>query len=195
MPFPLCKACWAIPIRQTGAALVGPLYLEGGSRDARLLSVHEHVVLCLNARAAGRGVYLEPASVIRYSLEGRLRPSDLPYIALRWSDDWTARTLEASLAFGNNVDQARLTPARIRASLGDDVERLVADYHAMPWNLATHPALASESRFAHGERADLLLLRLANELDDHLDCSMAYCSGERRRMFDRPFKAGLAPKP
>lgn len=146
---------------ETGAALVGPLYLEGGSLDARihmaggiahiegrerdrhlkeghfhshasragvagqltrtptellefhcllvrtdvfhslgrldtrLLSVHEHVDLCLNVRAAGWSVYMEPASVVRYSFEGRLRPSDLPYIALRWSDDWTARTLEA----------------------------------------------------------------------------------------------------
>lgn len=89
---------------------------------------------------------------------------------------------EASLAFGNNVDQVRLTPARIRARVSEDVERLVAAYHAMPWNLDTLPALASESRSAHGERAEVLLLRLANELDDHLDCSMAYCSGERRRI-------------
>jgi hypothetical protein len=89
---------------------------------------------------------------------------------------------EASLAFGNNVDPVRLAPARIRSELGDGVERLVAAYRDMPWNLATLPALARESRSASGERADVLLLRLANELDDHLDCSMAYCAGERRRI-------------
>ena len=89
---------------------------------------------------------------------------------------------EASLAFGSNVDQVRLTPARIRSELGDGVERLVAAYRDTPWNLATFPALASESRSASGERADVLLLRLANELDDHLDCSMAYCSRERQRI-------------
>jgi hypothetical protein len=64
-----------------------------GRLDQRLLSVHEHVDLCLNVRSAGLSVYLEPAAVVRYSFEGPIRASDLPYIALRWSDDWTARTL------------------------------------------------------------------------------------------------------
>ena len=66
-----------------------------GKLDERLRSIHEHVDLCLNVRAAGGTVVFEPVSVIRYSFEGALRLSDLPYIALRWSDDWTASSLAA----------------------------------------------------------------------------------------------------
>lgn len=66
-----------------------------GKLDERLQSLHEHVDLCLNVRAAGGIVAFEPGAVVRYSFEGSLRLSDLPYIALRWSDEWNRSTLSA----------------------------------------------------------------------------------------------------
>jgi glycosyltransferase involved in cell wall biosynthesis len=69
------------------------VFLRLGKLDERLRSIHEHVDLCLNVRAAGGSLAFEPEAVVRYSFEGALRLSDLPYAALRWSDDWTASSL------------------------------------------------------------------------------------------------------
>lgn len=88
---------------------------------------------------------------------------------------------------GNNRGSARLAPHRIRAVVGEEVERYVADYNDLKWSLITIPALASEARSARGDRAGILKLKLANELDDHLDHSMAYCS-ESRREIDSAFE-------
>lgn len=104
-----------------------------GDLDERLLSMHEHVDVCLTVRAAGGTILFEPASVVRYSFDGPLRPADLPYIALRWSDDWNSRSIEAfkqkwalseddpSIAAGNRYGRRhrqmlleQIMPARLR---------------------------------------------------------------------------------
>jgi hypothetical protein len=87
---------------------------------------------------------------------------------------------------GNNQGTARLTPHRIRAVVGEEVERHVAAYNDTKWSLVTIPALANEARSVRGDRAGILLLKLANEVDDHIDHSMAYCS-ERRQEIDSAF--------
>ena len=50
----------------------------------------EHIDLSLMIREAGGTLWLEPQSIVTY-LTPRLRPSDLPYYVLRWSDDWNRR--------------------------------------------------------------------------------------------------------
>lgn len=89
---------------------------------------------------------------------------------------------EPFFAVGNNQGAARLSPARIRSAVGEEVERYVAAYAEMKWSLATMPALAVEARAVEGDRADVFLLKLANEVDDHLELTMAYCSDQRRRI-------------
>lgn len=64
-----------------------------GGLDPRLLNTPEHVDLCLSANAAGGGIQLEPAAKVTYVGPGPLRLYDLPYFLLRWSDDWTRRSL------------------------------------------------------------------------------------------------------
>ena len=56
--------------------------------DERMLSVNEHVDLCMKAREAGHGVYFEPCSVVTYVPAERLSLSDMRYFMLRWSERW-----------------------------------------------------------------------------------------------------------
>lgn len=65
-----------------------------GGLDESLLNTPEHVDLCLAVAAAGGGIQLEPAARVTYVGPGPLRLSDLPYFLLRWSDEWTRRSLE-----------------------------------------------------------------------------------------------------
>jgi GT2 family glycosyltransferase len=75
-------------VRRSALERLGPL-------DERLLSLHEHVDLCLAIRQAGGEVWFEPASVVTYVWPDRLRWSDLPFWCLRWSDRWNRSSLEA----------------------------------------------------------------------------------------------------
>ena len=59
-----------------------------GGLDENMLSTRENVDFCLALRQIGEQVYLEPRSRITYLPPDRLRFSDLPYFALRWSDLW-----------------------------------------------------------------------------------------------------------
>lgn len=63
----------------------------------------------------------------------------------------------------------------LREAVGEDVEALIWDYHCFSWyrneNLDVH--LTHLDRYDKGMR-QLLLIRLANELEDHLDLAMAY---------------------
>ena len=51
------------------------------------IRLEEHVDLSLMIREGGGTLWLEPQSIVTY-LTPRLRPTDLPYYVLRWSDDW-----------------------------------------------------------------------------------------------------------
>jgi glycosyltransferase involved in cell wall biosynthesis len=59
-----------------------------GGLDEKLLSTRENVDFCLAVREAGERVFLEPRSRINYLPPDPLRPADMPYFALRWSDAW-----------------------------------------------------------------------------------------------------------
>jgi (p)ppGpp synthase/HD superfamily hydrolase len=87
-----------------------------------------------------------------------------------------------------------MTPAHVaclRGVLGEDAERLVAEYTRFPWSAADF-ARESERGDAMTEREkDLVLLRLANEIDDLADQGILYyADGERRRA--EALKAGPA---
>ena len=61
--------------------------------DGRILNTREHIDFCMNVQAAGGSIMLEPDSLVTYLHDARLKPSDLPYFMLRWSDDWERRSL------------------------------------------------------------------------------------------------------
>ena len=65
-----------------------------GLLDEELLTTREHLDYCLRVLDVGGTVWFEPASVITYHTPPPFALSDLPYFLLRWSDEWTASTLQ-----------------------------------------------------------------------------------------------------
>ena len=65
-----------------------------GGLDERMLSTRENLDFCMMLRQAGYEIRVKPASRITYLPPERLRLSDIPFFALRWSEPWTRRTLE-----------------------------------------------------------------------------------------------------
>jgi (p)ppGpp synthase/HD superfamily hydrolase len=101
-----------------------------------------------------------------------------------------ASVLHAVYMLGEFGDGRRgATPAkraRVRAAVGDEVEALVARYDALAWNARTIPDLAARAPALAGADREALLIRLANELEDHLDLGVLYCgnAAERRAAID-----------
>jgi hypothetical protein len=75
--------------------------------------------------------------------------------------------------------------AQVRRVLGDEAEDLVARYGALEWNAPALPGLRARlSALAPVDR-EVVLMRLANELDDHLDLAVLYyanADGRRRQI-------------
>ena len=63
-------------------------FRDVGGLDERFLSTRENLDFCMAIKQAGGTIYLEPDSKITYLPPSRLRLSEVPYFALRWSDDW-----------------------------------------------------------------------------------------------------------
>lgn len=51
------------------------------------IRLEEHMDLSLSIRGGGGTLWLEPRSIVTY-LTPRLKPTDLPYYVVRWSDAW-----------------------------------------------------------------------------------------------------------
>jgi len=99
-----------------------------------------------------------------------------------------AALLHAAYLFGEFGDGRRdNAPAkrdRLRASVGPQVEELIAAYDGLGWNRQAIPRLqAGLDRMTPVERT-ALLIRLANELEDHLDLGVLYCGNARQRLED-----------
>ena len=89
--------------------------------------------------------------------------------------------------FGNywrGVDDAKR--AMVVAVVGEKVEALVLGYTRMPWTAETIGALTDAAVALETRDRHILLMRLANEVDDHQDLGLLYVTGvERRREFIR----------
>ena len=73
---------------------------------------------------------------------------------------------------------------RMREAVGEEVEALVFGYTRLPWTVETIGALAGRAAAWTPEERQVLLVRLANEVDDHQDLGLLYVAGaERRRAF------------
>jgi (p)ppGpp synthase/HD superfamily hydrolase len=90
-----------------------------------------------------------------------------------------AGLLHAAYAQGNFADgQMGITEARqktVVAAVGEVIEALVARYTNFPWNVQS---IEQTLKNVHGldEAAQpIILMRLANDLEDHLDLGMLYC--------------------
>jgi GT2 family glycosyltransferase len=65
-----------------------------GSLDEGLLSLREHLDLCMRAREAGHQVWIEPHAVAVFELPVPLPWHDLPLFVFRWSRHQNVRTLD-----------------------------------------------------------------------------------------------------
>jgi (p)ppGpp synthase/HD superfamily hydrolase len=72
--------------------------------------------------------------------------------------------------------------AEVRRAVGELVEGLVARYTALAWDESTVRTLRGRVSSLSTDDRTVLLMRLANELEDHLDLGIGYCrDGEQRR--------------
>lgn len=72
----------------------------------------------------------------------------------------------------------------VRQAIGKEAERLVAKYTMVKWNSQTIPIYHQRLSTLGPDEREVLLIRLANELDDHLQLGVLYCSdAELRRDF------------
>ncbi len=102
----------------------------------------------------------------------------------------TAGLLHAAYVFGDFGDaQSGMTEARrdrVRRAVGPDVEDLIARYTRFDWNKNTIPSIRARVAGLTPIERDVLVIRLANELEDHLDYGVLYCgNGEARREYIR----------
>jgi (p)ppGpp synthase/HD superfamily hydrolase len=71
--------------------------------------------------------------------------------------------------------------ARVRRALGTETEDLIARYAALEWSTAALPALRARIPEMSATDREVVLIRLANELDDHLDLEALYCGNAEAR--------------
>ncbi len=62
--------------------------------DEGFLSHQEHLDVAREIRTAGGKVYLEPESIVRYDTARKFRDYDRAFFELRWSEDWSDRSIE-----------------------------------------------------------------------------------------------------
>jgi (p)ppGpp synthase/HD superfamily hydrolase len=106
------------------------------------------------------------------------------------ADVVTAGLLHAAYALGDFGDgrlgMTDAKRARVRQAVGARIEDLVARYTAFDWNRNTIPAIRQRVDSLGTAEREVLVIRLANELEDHLDYGVLYCgNGEKRREYIR----------
>ena len=94
-----------------------------------------------------------------------------------------------------------ITPAKrrqVRHTIGVESEECIFRYAALPWNLETIAALSDRLDALDPIDRAVVLMRLANELEDHLDLGILYCPNveARRRTAERrgPLLVALADR-
>lgn len=90
--------------------------------------------------------------------------------------------------FGNGVRGISLAKRqRVRQVSGQAVEAYVANYTTLQWNAQTIPAISHQLEQMGLSERYVVLMRLANELEEHLDLGILYCRNfaKRRQFVDR----------
>lgn len=76
----------------------------------------------------------------------------------------------------------RRNRAFLRTRVGREVEDGVLRYGQMRWDPTSIARLAERIDALSAPERETVVLRLANELEDHLDLAMSYCAGSRARI-------------
>lgn len=70
---------------------------------------------------------------------------------------------------------------KVRAAIGSPAEEYIAKYTIQPWNEKTISAICQSHASLNTVERHMLAIRLANELEDHLDCNILYCNNVKQR--------------
>lgn len=65
-----------------------------GGLDEKMLSTRENLDFCMTIAAAGGVTYIEPMSQVTYLPPEDMALTDVPYFALRWSDEWDVASFD-----------------------------------------------------------------------------------------------------
>jgi len=66
--------------------------------------------------------------------------------------------------------------------VGPDVEEYVQQYHALRWSRDYIGSLSSTVRSLSDHARHVVLIRLANELEEHVDCAIQFCANAEERL-------------
>lgn len=69
---------------------------------------------------------------------------------------------------------------QVRSAVGDEIEDYVWRYHNLPWDDQTVRTVAEGLDGMTAVERGVVLMRLANELEDFLDLGMLYCGDQKR---------------
>ncbi len=89
--------------------------------------------------------------------------------------------------WGDGSGGARTTDrsTALHAALGSGVEDLVSRYTALRWNPESVARIRGQAADLAPADADVVLMRLANLLEDYLDLGMAYCDKGKKTTHDQ----------
>lgn len=72
---------------------------------------------------------------------------------------------------------------RVRQAVGRDVEEYVARYTALTWDASQIYKIHSHLEKLEAIDKDVLLIRLANELEEYLDLGLLYCGESKHQLY------------
>lgn len=72
---------------------------------------------------------------------------------------------------------------QLRCGVGKEIEEYVARYTALQWNEQTIPAIVDRFDTLTAIDRDVLLIRLANELEEYLDLGLLYCGDIKHQQY------------
>lgn len=107
--------------------------------DEGFLSHQEHLDLAREIRLAGGEVYFEPKSVVRYDNARKFEDYDREFFEVRWSADWTKRSIEHTRTkWGLGPQDAGLN----YLTRWTEKHRLLFERSQTPWSLHVAPIIA-----------------------------------------------------
>ncbi len=183
------------PVAQTNIQLFNQLRREGYSNEdlIRIHAAYQFTMQLFTGCFRPSGKTFIDHLVGTASILGSLRaPASLVAASL----------LHAAYVHGDfGTEEKGISDAKreqIREAVGEEIEQYVARYTSFPWNSKSMPETHDGIDGLGPMDRNVLLMRLANQLEDYLDLGILYCpnADSRKKSLHRraPFVAEMAKK-
>jgi glycosyltransferase involved in cell wall biosynthesis len=151
------------------------VFARTGPLDENLLNLHEERDFCMTVTDAGGTIYIEPKSVVTYVPPPPIEWWDLPYFMLRWSEDWSLRSVRA-------FNRKRgITGVKHTSDTSDAYEEGTVVGFASAWRsrvAGTRFANTAEGPIGPADQANLMMAVLASVDRQSLSLSIRNERGE-----------------